>query len=196
MSMLLFDNLLNCTATSTSQLKVSLNNGSDFSNVFGFESNHKLILLGISNPSVVSCSAVLSSYTLPSNKLEFSNTVSLTYLSTKIIQASLTLSNRVVLKLIHNRVVGAKSDYTFAINNTNVLSAGSILYIYFPSMFNISNLNCLYDGVTAANFNITYSTARIAIPNSMAQYELASHTFTVVQVTNLYSLRPSPAFKL
>ena len=187
MSMLLFDNLLNCTATSTSQLKVSLNNGSDFSNVFGFESNHKLILLGISNPSAVSCSAVLSSYTLPSNKLEFSNTVSLTYLSTKIIQASLTLSNR---------VVGAKSDYTFAINNTNVLSAGSILYIYFPSMFNISNLNCLYDGVTAANFNITNSTTRIAIPNSMAQYELASHTFTVVQVTNLYSLRPSPAFKL
>ena len=192
MSMLLFEVIETETkplAEKQQNEKKSLENGvgSDFSNVFGFESNHKLILLGISNPSVVSCSAVLSSYTLPSNKLEFSNTVSLTYLSTKIIQASLTLSNR---------VVGAKSDYTFAINNTNVLSAGSILYIYFPSMFNISNLNCLYDGVTAANFNITNSTARIAIPNSMAQYELASHTFTVVQVTNLYSLRPSPAFKL
>jgi hypothetical protein len=68
-SLTLTNNLMNCTALSTSQLQVSLMNSSSFTSVFGYESSYTLIVVGISNPSVSSCSVVLNSYTLPSNKL-------------------------------------------------------------------------------------------------------------------------------
>jgi len=110
----------------------------------------------------------------------------LSFVSTKIIQASLTLSNP---------VVGAISNYTFKVNNTNILPSSSQLFIYFPSSFNIMGLNCLYDGVNATSI-VNSTTAVITIPTAMPQYTLASHNFTVVGVTNLYSLMPSSAFYL
>ena len=69
LSLTLTNNLMNCTALSTSQLKVSLTNSSSFASVFGYENSYTLIIVGISNPSVTICSVVVSSYTLPSNKL-------------------------------------------------------------------------------------------------------------------------------
>jgi hypothetical protein len=107
--------------------------------------------------------------------------MNLSFVSTKIIQASLTLSNP---------VVGGISNYTFKINNTNILPSSSQLFIYFPSSFNITGLTCLYD-VAAVTYNTTSTTAIITIPNATIQYALASHNFTVVGVTNLYSLMPS-----
>jgi len=137
-SLTVTSNLINCTAISNSQLKVTLNNGYAFTTVFGYETTYILIVTGITNPSAVSCTAVFSTYTLPSNQLEYSNTMTLAYTSTKIVQSSLSLTNP---------TVGAYSDYQFVVNNTNSLSAGSQIFIYFPSYYNITGLKCYIDGV-------------------------------------------------
>ena len=113
--------------------------------------------------------------------------MTLNFVSTKIIQATLTLSNP---------VVGAISNYIFTVNNTNILPANSQLFITFPNGYNISGLTCLYNGALAATYNVTNTTANITIPAAMSQYALASIPFAVVGVTNLYSLMPSPAFNL
>ena len=113
--------------------------------------------------------------------------MNISFVSTKIIQASLTLSNP---------VVGAISNYTFKVNNTNILPSNSQLYIYFPSSYNISGLTCLYDEGGSTICGNTSTTAIITIPAAMNQYDLAAHNFTVVGVTNLYSLMPSSAFHL
>lgn len=78
-SLVLTNNLINCVAVTNNQLKVSLTNGSTFSNVFSYESNYTLVVIGITNPSVVSCDAAFSTYSAPSNKLEYSNTMTITY---------------------------------------------------------------------------------------------------------------------
>lgn len=160
---------MNCTATSATQIKVSLTNSSaNFNNVFGYESNYTLVIVGITNPSQTSCSLTMHSYMLPANELEYSNSVSLTYSAIKIIEASLSISVG---------TVGAVATYTFTVNNTNVLGVNSELHIYFPSVFDISGISFTFDNaaVTYTIVNSTY--AFVVIANSMAQYALASHSF-------------------
>jgi hypothetical protein len=113
--------------------------------------------------------------------------MTLSFVSTKIIQATISLSNP---------VVGAISNYIFTVNNTNIMAANSQLLITFPNGYNINGLTCLYNGTIAANYSVTATTATITIPTSMSQNALASIPFAVVGVTNLYSLMPSPTFYL
>ena len=119
--------------------------------------------------------------------MESSSSVNLLFTPTKIVEASLTLSNQ---------TVGSLSTYSFVVNNTNAVSAGSSLHIYFPSGFDVTGLTCTFDGA-AATFTIVNTTyLNIEIPSNIAQYALAGRTFEVNGVTNLPSLRPSPSFAL
>ena len=104
----------------------------------------------------------------PSNLLEYSPSGTIGYLATKIIQATLTLSSR---------IVGATSTYRFVVNNTNALSLNSQLHIYFPSILSVTGLTCTFDNA-ATTFTILNSThLSITIPLALTQYALAAHTF-------------------
>ena len=62
--------ILNCTATSTSQLRVQLTNAlANFSSVLGYETNIELTVMGLINPSESSCSLSTSSFMADNNQL-------------------------------------------------------------------------------------------------------------------------------
>jgi hypothetical protein len=93
--------------------------------------------------------------------------------------------------------VGATSTYTFAINNTNNLLANSIMHIYFPPPFSLSNVTCTINGISTLCPNISSSYIRFTLPAvPISQYNLYPYALNVMNVINPPSLRPTSSFTI
>jgi hypothetical protein len=146
-----------------------------------------MVVVGITNPSASSCSVSASSYMASGNQLEYSASATISYVATRIVQASLAISDP---------TVAAIATYAFTLNNTNSLAAAAELGITFPQGFTLTGLTCTLDGAATA-FTIDNATSlRIVIASAMGPHALMGHTFEVVGVINPSSLKPTPSFSL
>lgn len=178
---------LTCTAANTTQLKVQLTNGSSFSSNLQTNTNYTLTVTGLTNPSQSSCWLKVSSYSTGNNLLEYSNQASLSYTATKMLEATLTVSNP---------VVAGTSTYSLVVNNTNPLTAGDQLHVYFPNTYTLASVTCTLDSIANTCTLVSTTYLYFDINANYAQYALAAHTFAISGVTNPVSLKPTSSFQL
>jgi hypothetical protein len=178
-----------CTAISATQIQATLTNTSaSFASFIGFASNYTLIMTSLTNPSQVNATITISTYYLPANMLEYSNSFTIAYLTSLILDATVTPSSV---------IVGDTTSYTFTVNNTNSLLPNSILHIYFPTSFSLSGISCTTNAVSSS-CNMSSSTyIQFTLPNAIiAPYSLPTYTLTVLNVINPNSLQPTASFGL
>lgn len=99
----------------------------------------------------------------------------------------------------NSSVVYASAAYTFVINNTNSLNAGSFLQIIFPTDIQLGTLQCFVNtsiAVQCTKISSTTINVTSIINSTVAVSQLANSPLLITGITNPQSVKPTSSISI